>query len=133
MNGRPSSFIASSQASLATPASAGLGGVWGRVRLNAARISEAAPATMKTQVVSCCKASPVRPEPRAVPSQFCRPWGWAALTLAQSTRMKVNGQAARIQPIVPPMRTIPNSFCASFMWAKAIELVIEIVGTYTRQ
>ena len=43
--------------------------------------------------------------------------------------MNVNGHAARIQPIVPPMRTMPNSFCASFMLAKAIELVIEIVGT----
>ena len=41
----------------------------------------------------------------------------------------MNGQAARIQPMVPPMRTMPNSFCASFMLAKAIEFVIEIVGT----
>ena len=47
--------------------------------------------------------------------------------------MNVNGHAARIQPTVPPMRTMPNSFSGSFMLAKAIEFVIEMVGTYSRQ
>ena len=36
-----------------------------------------------------------------MPIQSTRPCGAEALTLAQSTRMNVNGQAARIQPIVP--------------------------------
>ena len=35
--------------------------------------------------------------------------------------------------MVPPIRTRPNSLVASFMLAKAIELVMEIVGTYSRQ
>ena len=35
--------------------------------------------------------------------------------------------------MVPPIRTNPNSFAGSFMFAKAIELVMEIVGTYNRQ
>src|SRR5204863_9657893 len=58
---------------------------------------------------------------------------FAAFTLSQSTRIKVNGHAARIHPIVPPALTKPNSFFASFILANAIEFVIEIVGTYTRQ
>ena len=84
---------------------------------------------MNVHVVACCSASPVRPEANTVPSQSLIPWGLAAFTLAQSTRMNVNGHAARIQPMVPPIRTMPNSFCASFMWVKAMEFVIEIVGT----
>ena len=72
------------------------------------------------------------PEPSTVSSQATGPCGFASRTLSQSTRMNVNGQAARIQPIVPPIRTIPNSF-ESFILAKAIELVIEMVGTYSRQ
>ena len=112
------------------PLSAGFGGVCGSVRLKAASSSEATPATMKVHLVPACSAGPVRPEPSTVPSQSTKPCRiCAAFTLSQSTRMNVNGQAARIQPIVPPMRTMPNSFCASFMCAKAIELVIEIVGT----
>jgi len=84
---------------------------------------------MNVQRVACFNAWPVSPEPRAVPSQSTRPSGAAALTRAQSTKMNVKGQAARIQPKVPPMRTNPNSFFESFMWAKAIELAIEMVGT----
>ncbi len=84
---------------------------------------------MNVQRVACFSAWPVSPEPRTVPIQATAPSGAAALTRAQSTRMNVNGQAARIQPKVPPMRTKPNSFLESFMWAKAIELTIERVGT----
>ena len=85
---------------------------------------------MNVHLVPACSAGPVSPdaEHRAEPVDEALS-GCAALTLSQSTRMNVNGHAARIQPIVPPMRTMPNSFCASFMFAKAIEFVIEIVGT----
>ena len=41
----------------------------------------------------------------------------------------MNGQHAAIQPIVPHTRTGPNCRAGSFRLAKAIELVIEIVGT----
>ena len=129
MNGRDSSFIASSQANFRCAGLGRRGGVCGSVRLNAASRSEATPATMKVHVVPAWRAGPVKPDASTVPTQSTMPWGFAACTLSQSTRMKVNGQAARIHPIVPPMRTIPNSFCASFICAKAIELVIEIVGT----
>ena len=67
---------------------------------------------MKVHVVPACSAGPVSPDASTVPSQFDEPCGLRRCTLSQSTRMKVNGQAARIQPIVPPMRTMPNSFCA---------------------
>src|SRR6185503_3671716 len=89
--------------------------VCGSARLKTARVSEATPATINVHVVACCNASPVNPEPKAVPSQFTNPSGFAALTFCQSTKMNVNGHAANIQPMVPPMRTMPNSFCASFM------------------
>ncbi len=112
-----------------SPAVLFLAGVCGRSRLKAARASETAPATMNVQRVACLRAGPVRPEPRTVPSQATKPLGAAAETLAQSTRMKVNGQAARIQPRVPPMRMRPNSFFGSFMLAKAMELTMDRVGT----
>ncbi len=87
------------------------------------------PATRNVQGVAARNSSPVSPEPSAVPISSMRPSGSAAWTAAQSTRMNANGHAAAIQPIVPPMRMGPNSAVGSFMWAKAIELVIEIVGT----
>ena len=129
MNGAASSRAASSHANLLAPLATGFGGVWGSVRLKAARMSDAMPATMNVYLVPSCSAVPVRPEPRTVPSQSTNPAVCAAFTLSQSTRMNVIGQAAMIQPIVPPMRTMPNSFCASFICANAMELVIEIVGT----
>jgi len=131
--GRPSSLKASSQAKrsvpFAAPAAFFFGGVWGRSRLKAAKAREATAATMKVQRVACFSAWPVSPEPRTVPIQATMPFGAPAMTRAQSTRMKVNGQAAKIQPKVPPMRMRPNSFWGSFMLAKAIELAIELVGT----
>ena len=118
-----------SQARRETPAAAGFGGVCGSVRLNADSSSDATPATTNVHLVPACSAGPVSPEPSTVPSQATNPCGLAAATRSQSTRMNVIGQAARIHPIVPPMRTIPNSFFASFMCVKAIEFVIEMVGT----
>ena len=87
------------------------------------------PETTNTHRVAAWSAGPVSPLPSTVPSHATNPCGLAAATRSQSTRMNVIGQAARIHPIVPPMRTIPNSFCAFFMCVKAIELVIEMVGT----
>ena len=57
-----------------------------------------------------------------------RRFGMALEELQEKLQLD-SAQKARIQPMVPPMRTMPNSCCASFMLAKAIELVIEIVGT----
>src|SRR5215213_9164878 len=88
---------------------------------------------MKVHFVALCRAGPVSPLAKAAPNHETKPSGLAAFTRSQSTRMNVNGHAARIQPIVPPMRTIPNSFLASVMLANAIEFVMEIVGTYKRQ
>jgi hypothetical protein len=115
---------------------AGLGpppGASGRIKLNAASPSEARPATMNVHRAAALAASPVSGLASAVLSQFTRPVVCAASTAGQLTKMSVNGQAARIHPIVPPMRTMPNSLSGFFMLAKAIELVIEIVGTYRRQ
>ena len=110
-----------------------LGGVGGSTKLNAASASDAIPATPYVQAVAAFNFSPVNPEPSTVPSQATSPCAFAARTWSQSTRIKVNGHAARIQPMVPPMRTRPNSFCASFKLAKAMEFTMEIVGTYSRQ
>ena len=85
-------------------------------------------ANLKARVAALA-ASPVSGLAKAVPSQSTSPAGCAALTASQFTKMKVKGQAARIQPIVPPMRIRPNSLSGFFMLANAIELVIEIVGT----
>ena len=51
----------------------------------------------------------------------------ALLMPGRGTRLK--GHAAAIQPIVPHNRTSPKSFFWSATLAKAIELVMEIVGT----
>src|SRR4051812_5569474 len=88
---------------------------------------------MYVQRVPRWSASPVSPDPRTVPSQSTSPCGLAAWTLSQSTRMNVNGHAAKIHPIVPPTRIRPNSFCGSLILANAIEFAIELVGTYNRQ
>src|SRR5437868_2271194 len=117
----------------ASPA-AGTGGVCGRVRLNAARASEAIPATVKVLASANAIASPVLSVPSAVPSQEMKPPAWSIDgTLAQSIGMKMNGQLAAIQPIVPQTRMAPKSFWASLILANTIALVTDIVGTKKKQ
>ena len=91
------------------------------------------PDTMNVHLVAALAASPVNGFASALPIMSTNPAGLAASTASQFTKMNVNGQAARIHPIVPPMRIRPNSRAGSFMLANAIELVIEMVGTYSRQ
>ena len=122
---------ASIQASFSTVpgAAATFGALFGSTRLNAASASEASPATIKVHFVAAFAASPDSGFASALPNQSTKPTGFAASTAAQFTKINVNGHAARIHPIVPPTRTTPNSFSGFFMLAKAIEFVIEIVGT----
>ena len=87
------------------------------------------PAAIKVYVVACCSAAPVLLVPRALPSHSLKGTDPNAGTCAQSASRNTNGQLAAIQPMVPHNRTGPNSFCGSFRLAKAIELVMEIVGT----
>src|SRR5262245_1092783 len=129
MNGTLSSLAASSQANWLSPAVAGLGGVCGKNRLNAASASDANPATVNVKVVACTSAGPVFDVPSAAPSHSMNGTLPKAGTFAQSTSRSTNGQLAAIHPIVPHKRTRPKSFCGSWTLAKAIELVIEIVGT----
>ena len=122
--------MAESSPPAAVPAAAaGFFAVRGRVRLKAARTSEMPPATTKFHLVAAFSASPVRPDLSTMSNHAAMPCGFAASTFAQSTRMKVKGHAARIHPRVPPMRTRPNSLSGLRILAKAIELVIEMVGT----
>ena len=125
------SRIASSQASeLAASWAAGFGGVCGKKRLKAASSSDAMPAVKNAQALPSFSAVPSRLVPRAFPSQSMKPPASDIEgILAQSARMKMNGQLAAIQPIVPHRRTFPKSSLASFSEAKAIAFVTEIVGT----
>src|SRR4051812_7639873 len=128
-NGFFRSRMALSQARESAPDRAGLGGVCGSTRLNAARASEAIPATRKMYRWAVSASAPVLDVPRASPNQVTNPTSPRAGTFDQSTRMKMNGQLAAIHPIVPQTRTGPNWRDGSLRLAKAIELVIEIVGT----
>src|SRR5438874_5596028 len=98
------SSLNASQGANASPAFVA-GGVCGRVRLNAARASDAIPATVKVLASAADIASPVLSVPSAVPTQGMIPPAWPGEgTLAQSIGMNTNGQATAIQPIVPQTR-----------------------------
>src|SRR5436190_17939873 len=118
--------MAFSQANRSWPV-AGFGGVWGRVRLNAASASDAIPATRKMYRWAIDAAAPlsaVSLSPSALPNHVENPTSDIAGTLVQSTRMKMNGQEATIHPIVPHTRTGPNCRVGSLRLANAIEFVI---------
>src|SRR5262249_52764311 len=108
---------------------AGLGGVCGSAGLIAARARAAMPATRKIYRWAADASAPAFEVPSMSPIQVKSPPSPNAGTRAQSIRMKMNGQDAAIQPIVPHTRTGRNSGAGSLRLAKAIELVIEIVGT----
>src|SRR5687768_8470927 len=97
MNGYFNSFMASSQANEFSPDTIFLGGVCGSVRLKPARIKEAIPATIKAQLLPWLSAAPVSGVPNADPSHGTNPPAASNDgTLAQSVRMKMNGQLAAI-------------------------------------
>src|SRR4051794_25815546 len=127
-NGRLSSLIASSQANV-SPLRDGLGGVCGSDRLNAASKRDATPAAMYVKLTPLTNAAPLLGVPSASPSQVVNPTSPIEGTRAQSVRMNTNGRLAAIQPMVPHSRTLPKSSWALGRLAKAMELVIEIVGT----